>query len=363
MACSNCFNGCTEIVSDQCVKYTGIDVPVLGIQTGDSLSYVEQALITFLTSTLDGTGIIPNINTGSAGISCNLVSQYLPVCGEITIVDLVSALIQASCDLQGQVDVVVAELATLNDDYIIDCLTGVSASSDTHIVLQAVIDNLCFLNGDVVALTLDLTTNYVKITDIDAYIAAWMAANNPNSLISNKMVPYVAVEYYGDITGKFDITGAGLGDWDKIYLCNGVHGTPDKRGRIPIGVTTGTGGGAFNVNVDPAIAGNPTYTLNTTHGANTITLSPSQMPIHTHANTAASTISPNPHSHDVQIYAGTDSSGSHISAGVTGSPSGTHTGDVTLSVTTALTNVNTGGSLSHENIPPVLACYYIMFIP
>ena len=59
--CSNCYNGCTEITSDKCVKYTGVDVPVLGIQKGDSLSYVEQALITFLSSTLDGTGIIPVI--------------------------------------------------------------------------------------------------------------------------------------------------------------------------------------------------------------------------------------------------------------------------------------------------------------
>ena len=50
MSCSNCFNGCAEIVSDQCVKYTGVPVAVLGIQTGDSLSYVEQSLIGFLTS-------------------------------------------------------------------------------------------------------------------------------------------------------------------------------------------------------------------------------------------------------------------------------------------------------------------------
>jgi len=60
--CSNCYNGCVETTSDQCVRYTGVDVPVLGIQTGDSLSYVEQALITFLTSTLDGSGIILTIN-------------------------------------------------------------------------------------------------------------------------------------------------------------------------------------------------------------------------------------------------------------------------------------------------------------
>ena len=51
--CSNCYNGCVETVSDRCVKYTDVPVPVLGIQTGDSLSYVEQAIITFLTSVIE----------------------------------------------------------------------------------------------------------------------------------------------------------------------------------------------------------------------------------------------------------------------------------------------------------------------
>ena len=83
--CSNCYNGCTEIVSDKCVRYTGIDVPVLGIQTGDSLSYVEQALIEFLTSTLDGTGIKLTIDPA---IICNLVNQYLPDCEDLNALNL-----------------------------------------------------------------------------------------------------------------------------------------------------------------------------------------------------------------------------------------------------------------------------------
>ena len=153
MSCSNCFNGCAEIVSDQCVKYTGIDVPVLGIQKGDSLSYVEQALIEFLTSTLDGTGI--KIDIPSETI-CELVQQYLPDCGDITVVDLITALIKASCDLQEQVDVVAASITTLNADYDVDCLSGVTNSSDTHAVLQAVINKLCGLEVDLAALALDI---------------------------------------------------------------------------------------------------------------------------------------------------------------------------------------------------------------
>ena len=75
--CSNCYNGCTEITSDRCVKYTGVDVPILGIQTGDSLSFVEQAIITFLSSTIDGTGVFPIIQPTDI---CPIVEANLPVC-------------------------------------------------------------------------------------------------------------------------------------------------------------------------------------------------------------------------------------------------------------------------------------------
>ena len=174
--CSNCYNGCTEIVSDRCVKYTGIDVPVLGIKTGDSLSFVEQALITFLTSTLDGTGI--KIDLGTT-VVCNLVQQYLPTCGDLTIVDISKALIEAACDLQEQVDAIDDTLTILNADYTIGCLTGVTASSDTHAIVQAVITKLCQVQVDLTALALNVRTNYVPIVGtpgypgIDEYIEAY----------------------------------------------------------------------------------------------------------------------------------------------------------------------------------------------
>lgn len=100
--CNNCFNGCTETISDQCIRYTGIDIPNLGIKTGNSLSFVEQVLLTSLLSTLDGRGIsidLSNINI------CNLVQNYLPAqppSEGFTLNDILSALIQASCSTQTQ---------------------------------------------------------------------------------------------------------------------------------------------------------------------------------------------------------------------------------------------------------------------
>ena len=208
MSCSNCFNGCSEIVSDRCVKYTGVDIAVLGIKTGDSLSYVEQALIEFLTSTLDGSGIKPDIDPT---IICDLVKQYLPTCGDLTVTDILSALIQAACDLQSQIDDIVANVATIEAPYTIGCLTGVTSTSGTHDILQAVITKLCTVEANLAALTLNVATNYVAVADINDYIAAYLASLNPGGSVSYKdrMVPYTVVEYYGSLS-NFDSTGAGL---------------------------------------------------------------------------------------------------------------------------------------------------------
>jgi hypothetical protein len=193
MSCSNCFNGCTEIVSDRCVRYTGIDVPVLGIKNGDSLSYVEQALIEFLTSTINGTGIKPIIDPT---IICNLVKNYLPTCGDLTVNDILTALIKATCNLQTQIDAIVADIADIEAPYTIDCLTGVTSTSGTHDILQAVITKLCIVEADLAALALDVITNYVAIADINSYIAAYLAAVPIGNRIKDKMVPNTVVEYY-----------------------------------------------------------------------------------------------------------------------------------------------------------------------
>jgi hypothetical protein len=222
--CSNCYNGCTEIVSDRCVKYTGINVPVLGIQTGDSLSFVEQSLITFLTSALNGTGINPIIDPQ---IICNLVQANLPTCGDLSLNDILSALIKSTCDLQEQVDVIAADLAILNADYSIGCLSGVTASSDTHAIVQAIINKVCQLQVDLIALALDVTTNYVKVADLNSLIQYYLSVvSGITTNYYNRMVPYVVETYYGSISG-FSITGVGSGVWQKIYLCNGLNGTPN----------------------------------------------------------------------------------------------------------------------------------------
>jgi microcystin-dependent protein len=361
--CSNCYNGCTEIVSDRCVKYTGIDVPVLGIQTGDSLSFVEQALITFLTSAIDGTGIKPIINDT---IICDLVKQYLPTCGDLSLNDMLTAIIKAACDLQEQIDAIVADIVVINNeidtieaDYTVRCLVdgtpSITPSSGTHAVLQATIDTLC-------ALALDLSTNYVSIANIDTYIAAYISG--ASSLVSTKMIPYVAVPYFNPDLSNFDGTGAGIGNWAKIYLCNGANpGVPDLRGRVLVGTTTGMNGGPLNSAVDPALPGNPPYSLGTTTGVNQVTLAPTQIPSHTHTATAVSTDAG--HMHIYGSFISTQNGDQTVPGGLT--PYYTPlTGTTSMSyanVTTTVTVNPFGGNLPHQNNQPAYGCYYIIYIP
>ena len=377
--CSNCYNGCTEIVSDRCVRYTGIDVPVLGIKTGDSLSFVEQALITFLTSTLDGTGI--KIDLGTT-VVCNLVQQYLPTCGDLTIVDISKALIEAACDLQEQVDVIDDTLTILNADYTIGCLTGVTASSNTHAIVQAVITKLCQVQVDLTALALNLSTNYVSVADIDSYIEAYLNSTGSSTLVSNKMVPYSVLPYFGTLA-NFDGTGAGIGNWLKIYLCNGNNGTPDLRGRTLVGTTTGMFGGTLPsaVNFNIPGSGNPNYTLGSVVGANQITLDVTQIPSHTHVATATTSITDNGHRHKFSddnlsptnalradndiIPFSTSPSSALISAA--GSGSGqiyeTSNEETGIAVQVNVSSAVTGGGLAHANIQPSIGSYFIIYIP
>ena len=376
--CSNCYNGCTEIVSDRCVKYTGIDVPVLGIQTGDSLSYVEQALITFLTSTLDGTGIKLDI---PSSIICEVVNKYLPTCRDINVLDLSIALIKAACDLQNQINDLDDAINVIEAPYTINCLTGVTSTSGTHSILQATIDSLCTLRTSFNALLINIPNTYVAIDDLDQLIQDYLDSIGSSTLIKNRMVPYSAVPYYGPLT-YFDGTGAGTGDWVDIYLCNGLNGTPDLRGRTLVGVTDGTMlGGTMDPQVIPTTPGNPTYSLGTTQGTNQVTLGISQIPNHTH--TVVVEVTDPGHGHDLK--ASHEPGGSKDNRGffaldqsnpivehpallgdpsimeLDGSGNGIGSNDTGIAVNVVVNP--TGGGLPHPNIQPSSGCLYIIYIP
>ncbi len=374
MACSNCYNGCVEIVSDQCVKYTGVDVPLLGILKGDSLSYVEQAIITFLGSVLDGSGIKITLEEEDY---CELVSQYLLECQEVTALDLFRALVKAACDLQSQVDTVVEDVAIIEAAYTVDCLEDVASADGTHAIVQAVINKLCEIDTNLTALAADVETNYVKLSELNSYIAAYIASQAGATRYYSRMVPYCPIPYIGSL-GFFDATGAGLADteWENIYLCNGLNGTPDYRGRVPVGAIVGVPGGLMSSVVNPASDAtfNPNYAVGDTEGANKVTLTIPQMPLHAHGvtdpththalavnitSTVDSNLSAGQYLASQRDIGGGDDKDYDLQNALSGTP---NVGRVALA-STGISIQNTGSGAAHDNKQPVIAAYFIIYLP
>jgi microcystin-dependent protein len=385
MSCSNCYNGCAETISDQCVKYTGIDVPALGISTGDNLLSVENAITNFLVPAINGTGIKPIIDPN---IICNIVKSYLPACTTctgFTLNEILTAIVKTVCDLQDQIDDIDDTLTALNANYTIGCLTGVTASSDTHDIVQATINKLCSLNTAFSALVAQLNATNVTSLNVDTYIANYLASLPSANLASSKMVPYTPIAYFGPLSGyptagdSFSLTGQGVGYWAKVYLCNGANpGVPDLRGRTLVGATTGMGGGTLSPIVNPSVSGNPNYLLGSPFGTNQVVLSQAQLPNHTHANTATAVAAP--HSHFVAntdevttsttlsatnyiAKKSTYSSDDYNLAGTSTVATVGKTSNVTETITVTMTNGAIGSGDAHTNIQPSIGCYYIMYIP
>jgi microcystin-dependent protein len=362
MSCQGCFNGCVETTSDKCIKYTGEEIVSLGIENGDSLFVIEKALTDYLLTVMDGTGITTDIERTT---SCDLFDTLAPSEGNLTLAEALIVFKEAVCSLQDSIDTINDTLIILNDDYDVDCLDGAGNSDDTHIVLQATIDKLCALITLFDALALDLSQNYELKSDVDADIAAYIAANVSTKYYT-KMIPYVAVEFYDDLTGKFDATGAGLegSNWEQIYLCNGDHLTPDKRGRIPVGTTNiPEGTVTMDTTVKPNGTTNPDYDLKHTEGSNSVLLGIAEMPSHHHDNTLTDPT----HTHiQTEYEAGYGEGGGAMPVGWNDDVMSDMTGPYATepnSTGISITNVNEGGGGAHSNIPPVLACHYIMHIP
>jgi microcystin-dependent protein len=370
MGCTNCFSGCVETTSDKCVKYTGNDIDFLNIHTGDPLESIEQSITDYLATVFSGVGIFPIIDPT---LMCTMVSQYFPPNTDPTLLDILSAIVRAICDLEATIIVQKERIDSIEEAYTVGCLTA-DPNAGTHVILQAAITSLCTAIGDITVLQ-NLFATCITTNNIGSYIQNYINAQVDNNMYT-KMVPYVIYPFYPSPTimsGAFGSTGEGLGIWQKVFLCNGNNGTPDLRGRSLIG-TTNMQGGAFNPNVDPG-TGNPAYDVGTLNGQNNVVLGPSQIPAHTHT---ADTVVTNP-SGNIELTIGVSTvdyapsfSGRFPITSINGVgstlvdfdpltaviPVATETG-----FTVSVTNENTGGGAPHTNVHPVIGCHYIMYVP
>lgn len=371
MSCTNCFNGCVVVNPDTCIQYTGPNIPLLGIETGDPLTKLEEEIVAKLAEYATGAGIV----LSDINLDCEFIQDLLGNCKDKTLVNLIQVLINASCTLKDLID----DLATGEEPaYTFNtiCLTGLPANPTRDDIVQAIINKVCALETIVNAIYGD----YVKATDLDSLIAAYLATIPPSTQQNLKMVPYVAYEYYGPLT-NFDAGGAGLAafGFDKVYLCVGqtvnTYVLPDKRGRVAVGVPSMPGGGALPAAVDYALPINSScnFTLKQQFGEyyNVVTIN--QLPSHTHTPT----VSNDSHRHytvspldtGATLTSTTPISRGHSTGGNLGYTLVAGDGDASVGLTSAATSNttvsigSTGNGLPVDNRQPSVAAYYIMYIP
>jgi microcystin-dependent protein len=343
----------------------------LGIVKGDALTKLEEAIASKLCA-LDVA-----VDMSTATLCPDLVA--LIGTQDRNAGNLLKILLTYSCTLKGLIDSLttqVGETQSLNLDF--KCIE-IGATGDpcdptygaytVNTVLQILIDNICDLK-----VAIDQINSTISTTVTDGIGTA--LANMLSSCMTNRITPvgsgastkimfsgfvppFVALPYFGPLT-HFDASGKGADNspYCGFYLCNGLNGTPDMRGRVPVGAVNGVGGGALHQQVDPSLPHNSGagYSINDIGGEvrhkNTI----NEMPDHGH------TASTQPHSHSagkvvadkpivypnmIMLQGNTDIGLRNVQ------------GD---SATVQVTIGNTGGDAFHENRMPYRACAFIMMI-
>lgn len=359
MACTDCLQNCPEIVSDQCVQYTGPALATpFNVCTGDQLPVYDTAVVRVLQSAIDGTGIFPTPIDISI---CTWIQQQFGIL-PLNLTNIAQVLINNDCSLYAMITSLQTQFTNSQSGTVIDtaCLTGLPTTPTTPQLIQAIILSLCATNTTVAS----FPTTYVRLSDLASLITPIV-----NSIISggsnvtqynSRMVPYAALPYFGPLS-NFDSTGAGISSlgFTRVFLCNGNNGTPDIRGRVVVSAIRNVPGGSLDPAVDPTVdPNNPNWALNDKAGETFHTLNVTEIPSHSH------TVNDPQHTHTVLRGDGY-SGNSQQAAGRAGGGQGTNpqSNAITGASSTGITLALTGGGQPHINIQPSIASFYIMYIP
>jgi microcystin-dependent protein len=354
MACVDCFNGCGDPTSDKCVKYTGENIPLFDICKGDPLSKLNDAIVEALLSALDGTGIILKDVTLDNAPSLLTVFKAKSK----TLVNLVQLLIDNQQTLKNLIDSIKPPAVSFNTA----CLTGLPANPTPNQILASTVNLLCGYKTIIDV----IPTTYVKLSDLPTLVKeiTYVAPDNDDGSGNtvpqekDKMLKFVAYEYYGSLS-NFDSVGKGLASagYDKIFLCNGLNGTPDKRGRVTVGAVKNVPGGTLDSVVNPNSSvnspANVNYGIGDKVGENFHTLLVKELPAHTH------TIVDPGHTHEIATSKDDASGGGQASVGA-------NTPEGQLFTQVAKTNItigSTGNGVAVSIRQPSIAAAYIMYIP
>lgn len=358
MSCIDCLKNCPQIISDKCIETTHASdaYPLLGICEGDSLFTVEKIILDKLTELLTGEGIVlSEVDLTTCPELVSILAAKDP-----TLSNIIQILWDNQCTLKEAITVLQGTPYAFN----VSCLTGLPVNPTKDDILQAALTQLCSIKTLVDA----LPTTYVKISDLSNLVTQIINTNNAGvPKYKDRMVPYAVMAYTGPLS-NFDNTGKGLvaTGFDKIYLCNGLNGTPDMRGRVAVGAVANVPGGALDSEVaqsNPNNIQNVNYQLNEKFGKNFHKLSTQETPSHVHTITDPGHIHPAGRYHTRKINYGNENSTPVLQKNAGGQ---FDTVDVDMSITKAFTGISVnpaGNDQPHENRQPSIATYWIIYIP
>jgi hypothetical protein len=370
-------------MSSNCIRWEGPDIACLNIVTGQNLTELEEAMAEKICKLVENDTAV--LNTVLCGDFIALMAGK-----DKTVANLLQVMLTYDCSLKVLIDKVAADLKEFMDINVdLKCLkkatdTGHDPCDPTktvvytlEMILQLIIDFICALQTQLNNLIASLPTL------IQQYAGNMLAGamkscqtgrisvtgTGASTVVNFKgfVPPFAAIPYYGPLT-NFDSSGKGLTNTPVCgwYLCNGANGTPDLRGVVPFGATSGIpGGSSIPSFADPATYGYPQMAINDTGGVSKVLLTGNQSGVgaHSHGNVTGSfTFSIDYQTIDWNDYA--DGAGgtngrkifSRFPVTKTSAPK-----TVNLSMPVPASS-GSSASESHENRMPFKACAFIMMI-
>jgi microcystin-dependent protein len=360
---------CVDVTPDNCVIYTGPDIPSLGICNGDKLSEIEAIILSTLQDLMSKHNDLYDIT-----LDCDY-TQYLMMNKEKDLISLLQALFNSQCELKSLID---ALSAVVYKPLSFDTKCLALPSDDLHGIIQALIDNSCKNSTDITNLQNQfaggsLTTtinvaagntvlNAISVCDKNSYgITKSGSGESAQVKIYGLVPPMCPIPCIAPLS-NFDSTGKGLpdGPYCGMFIMNGMNGTPDWRGYGFASVVNIPGINStvpLNPMVDPAQKyGGMNLPIGIKYGTNQETLTVNNMPVHSHGmqEIAASLKA------FVTYYQGRSGSGSEWSARFDNPGADNQNRQFTVTGSITATVAPAGGGSPHNNVQPTTYGYWIV---
>jgi len=162
------YNRCQPLVSTDCVTWTGLPIPCLGICTNDSLTAIENKIATAL-CTLIG-------ETDMSSVTIPQCLQTLWGTTEPSIKNLFALLLEDACAQQSSLDALQNQVNTIDPLVTVDyrcCSANSCVTTGTvklSVALQNIINCLCDLNTQISGFNQQISTLTSSINSLNQQI-------------------------------------------------------------------------------------------------------------------------------------------------------------------------------------------------